>query len=41
VRALLQRIEGRPVEPVVLAARLVVRRSCGEPANENEGSGRP
>ncbi|WP_343063074.1 LacI family DNA-binding transcriptional regulator [Actinomadura verrucosospora] len=48
VRALLERIEGRPVEPAVLDARLVVRRSCGEPADEpgdegngSEGSGRP
>jgi LacI family transcriptional regulator len=44
VRALLERIEGRPVEPVVLDARLVVRRSCGEPGDErngSEGSGRP
>ncbi|GLY73032.1 LacI family DNA-binding transcriptional regulator [Actinoallomurus iriomotensis] len=30
VRALLERAEGRPVEPVVLPARLVKRRSCGE-----------
>jgi LacI family transcriptional regulator len=30
VRALLERIEHRPVEPVVLPARLVTRRSCGE-----------
>ncbi|GAA0213474.1 LacI family DNA-binding transcriptional regulator [Actinomadura nitritigenes] len=44
VGALLERIEGRPVEPVVLDARLVVRRSCGEPGDErngSEGSGRP
>jgi LacI family transcriptional regulator len=30
VRALVDRIEGRPGESVTLAARLVVRRSCGE-----------
>jgi len=33
VRALVDRIEGRPGESVTLPARLVVRRSCGEPAN--------
>jgi LacI family transcriptional regulator len=32
VRALVDRIEGRPPESVTLPARLVVRRSCGEPA---------
>jgi LacI family transcriptional regulator len=32
VRALVDRIEGRPGESVTLPARLVVRRSCGEPA---------
>ena len=31
VRALLDSIANRPVEPVVLPARLVIRRSCGEP----------
>jgi LacI family transcriptional regulator len=31
VRALVDRIEGRPGESVTLPARLVVRRSCGEP----------
>ncbi|MCW2946162.1 MAG: ribose operon repressor RbsR [Actinoallomurus sp.] len=30
VRALLERIQHRPVESVVLPARLVIRRSCGE-----------
>jgi LacI family transcriptional regulator len=30
VRALMERIQHRPVESVVLPARLVVRRSCGE-----------
>ncbi|MFI1252785.1 LacI family DNA-binding transcriptional regulator [Streptomyces netropsis] len=30
VHALLERIEGRPAESVLLPARLVVRRSCGE-----------
>ncbi|GAA2459369.1 LacI family DNA-binding transcriptional regulator [Actinomadura vinacea] len=35
VRALAERIEDRPVASVVLTARLVVRRSCGE----KEGSG--
>lgn len=30
VRALVDRIEGRPPQSVTLAARLVVRRSCGE-----------
>ncbi|WP_051301252.1 LacI family DNA-binding transcriptional regulator [Actinomadura rifamycini] len=40
VRALLDRIDGRPVEPVVLDARLVVRRSCGEPAGP-AGPGAP
>ncbi|MFF0157560.1 LacI family DNA-binding transcriptional regulator [Streptomyces sp. NPDC005263] len=32
VRALVDRIEGRPPESVTLSARVVVRRSCGEPA---------
>jgi LacI family transcriptional regulator len=32
VRALVDRIEGRPPQSVTLPARLVVRRSCGEPA---------
>ncbi|MFI6062646.1 LacI family DNA-binding transcriptional regulator [Streptomyces sp. NPDC051286] len=32
VRALVDRIEGRPPESVTLPARLVARRSCGEPA---------
>ncbi|MFD3620381.1 LacI family DNA-binding transcriptional regulator [Streptomyces sp. NPDC058676] len=32
VRALVDRIEGRSPESVTLPARLVVRRSCGEPA---------
>ncbi|MFI1869629.1 LacI family DNA-binding transcriptional regulator [Streptomyces jumonjinensis] len=32
VRALIARIEGRPARSVTLPARLVVRRSCGEPA---------
>ncbi|MBW8485645.1 LacI family DNA-binding transcriptional regulator [Actinomadura parmotrematis] len=44
VRALADRMAGRPVEQVVLAARLVVRRSCGEAAPgpaRKEGSGRP
>lgn len=43
VRALLDRVERRPVEPAVLAARLVVRRSCGEAPEtrgDGEGSGR-
>ncbi|MGW1978301.1 LacI family DNA-binding transcriptional regulator [Streptomyces sp. NPDC001889] len=31
VRALIDRIEGRPPRSVTLPARLVVRRSCGEP----------
>ena len=31
VRALVDRIEGRAAESVTLSARLVVRRSCGEP----------
>ncbi|CAM5470878.1 LacI family transcriptional regulator OS=Streptomyces griseomycini OX=66895 GN=FHS37_005035 PE=4 SV=1 [Streptomyces griseomycini] len=31
VRALVDRVEGRPGESVTLPARLVVRRSCGEP----------
>ncbi|MFI6516816.1 LacI family DNA-binding transcriptional regulator [Spirillospora sp. NPDC050679] len=35
VRALAERVAGRPVEPVTLQARLLVRRSCGE----TEGSG--
>ncbi|WP_067825721.1 LacI family DNA-binding transcriptional regulator [Actinomadura kijaniata] len=39
VAALADRIAGGPVEPVELRARLVVRRSCGEPERE-EGSGR-
>jgi LacI family transcriptional regulator len=30
VRALIDRIEGRPPQSVTLPARLVVRRSCGE-----------
>jgi LacI family transcriptional regulator len=30
VRVLLERVEGRPVAPVVLPARLMKRRSCGE-----------
>jgi LacI family transcriptional regulator len=30
VRVLLDRVEGHPVESVVLPARLVIRRSCGE-----------
>ncbi|MFB4314285.1 LacI family DNA-binding transcriptional regulator [Actinomadura sp. 21ATH] len=34
VRVLADRIEDRPVESVVLAARLVVRRSCGEHGEE-------
>ncbi|MEW2353907.1 LacI family DNA-binding transcriptional regulator [Spirillospora sp. NPDC029432] len=36
VRVLADRIEDRPVESVVLAARLVVRRSCGEPGERGE-----
>ncbi|MGI5341609.1 LacI family DNA-binding transcriptional regulator [Streptomyces sp. CA-181903] len=32
VHSLLERVEGRPAESVLLPARLVVRRSCGEPA---------
>ncbi|MGI5163306.1 LacI family DNA-binding transcriptional regulator [Spirillospora sp. CA-253888] len=35
VRALAERVAGRPVAPVTLQARLLVRRSCGE----TEGSG--
>ncbi|MDX3229902.1 LacI family DNA-binding transcriptional regulator [Streptomyces sp. ME19-01-6] len=31
VRALIDRVEGRPAESVILSARLVTRRSCGEP----------
>ena len=31
VRALVDQIEGRPPQSVTLPARLVVRRSCGEP----------
>ncbi|GAB4586511.1 LacI family DNA-binding transcriptional regulator [Nocardia sp. IFM 10818] len=34
VRALVERISGRPAESVALPARLIVRRSCGEPALE-------
>ncbi len=34
VRALLDRVEDRPVESVVLPARLVIRRSCGETKEE-------
>ncbi|GAA4503404.1 LacI family DNA-binding transcriptional regulator [Actinoallomurus oryzae] len=30
VRTLLERVAGRPVKPVVLPARLMIRRSCGE-----------
>lgn len=32
VHTLLERIEGRPAASVLLSARLVVRRSCGEPS---------
>ncbi|MEU5878926.1 LacI family DNA-binding transcriptional regulator [Spirillospora sp. NPDC047279] len=39
VRGLAERIGGRPADPVVLAARLVVRRSCGE-NDSMEGSAR-
>lgn len=35
VRALVDRIEGRPPASVTLPARLVVRRSCGEDPREN------
>jgi LacI family transcriptional regulator len=35
VRALVDRIEGRAAASVALSARLVVRRSCGEPPAEN------
>ncbi|MFI9586944.1 LacI family DNA-binding transcriptional regulator [Streptomyces sp. NPDC052236] len=35
VRALVDLIEGRPPQSVTLAARLVVRRSCGEPASRD------
>ena len=38
VRALVDRIEGRPGESVTLPARLVVRRSCGEPPASPEPS---
>lgn len=38
VRALIERVAGQDVESVVLSARLVVRRSCGEPL-QMEGSG--
>lgn len=31
VRALIDLVEGRPAESVTLSARLVTRRSCGEP----------
>jgi LacI family transcriptional regulator len=34
VRVLLDRVEGHPVESVVLPARLVIRRSCGETENK-------
>ncbi|GBQ02537.1 LacI family DNA-binding transcriptional regulator [Streptomyces spongiicola] len=33
VRALIARIEGRPGESLTLPARLVIRRSCGEPSS--------
>jgi LacI family transcriptional regulator len=36
VRALVDRIEGRPPESVTLPARLVVRRSCGEPPSPTQ-----
>ncbi|AZS87132.1 LacI family DNA-binding transcriptional regulator [Streptomyces griseoviridis] len=35
VRAVVDRIEGRPPSSVTLPARLVVRRSCGEPSATN------
>ncbi|MGW0759293.1 LacI family DNA-binding transcriptional regulator [Streptomyces sp. NPDC002814] len=38
VRALVDRIEGRPGESVTLAARLVVRRSCGENPEQNRST---
>ncbi|MCX4908570.1 LacI family DNA-binding transcriptional regulator [Streptomyces sp. NBC_00878] len=37
VRALVDRIEGRPPQSVTLPARLVVRRSCGESHGESRG----
>jgi LacI family transcriptional regulator len=39
VRALVDRIEDRPVASVVLPAHLVIRRSCGEPP-DGQGGGR-
>ncbi|MFI9646046.1 LacI family DNA-binding transcriptional regulator [Streptomyces sp. NPDC052040] len=41
VRALVDRIEGRPPESVTLPARLVVRRSCGEPDAAQAPAARP
>ena len=41
VRALVDRIEGRIPESVTLPARLVVRRSCGEPALQEQPAQSP
>lgn len=38
VRALVDVIEGRPPQSVTLSARLVVRRSCGEPASNRRSN---
>jgi LacI family transcriptional regulator len=38
VRVLLERVERRPVESVVLPARLVIRRSCGETSSRAGGA---
>ncbi|MEN8654292.1 LacI family DNA-binding transcriptional regulator [Streptomyces sp. 21So2-11] len=38
VQALIDLIEGRPPESVTLPARLVVRRSCGEPASDQRST---
>ncbi|ARP73792.1 LacI family transcriptional regulator [Streptomyces pluripotens] len=38
VRALVDRIEGRPSTSVTLPARLVVRRSCGEPSQSRRST---
>jgi len=41
VRALVDRIEGRPPQSVTLPARLVVRRSCGESPASKEPPASP
>lgn len=38
VRALVDMVEGRSPQSVTLPARLVVRRSCGEPASDQRSN---